>query len=72
LFATAARRINLSTLGILQYIAPSTQFLIGVFLYGEPLTTSRLVGFAFIWAALIIYSLENIFERRKSPITLLA
>jgi chloramphenicol-sensitive protein RarD len=71
LFATAARRINLSTLGILQYIAPSTQFLIGVFLYGEPLTTSRLVGFAFIWAALLIYSLENIFERRKNPITLL-
>ena len=70
LFANAARRINLSTLGILQYLAPTIQFLIGVILYGEPLTTSRLIGFTFIWAALILYSLENFYMRRKSTLSL--
>jgi chloramphenicol-sensitive protein RarD len=70
LFANAARRINLSTLGILQYIAPTLQFLIGVVLYDEPLTSARLVGFVIIWIALIIYSLENFFVRRKTTIPL--
>jgi chloramphenicol-sensitive protein RarD len=70
LFANAARMINLSTLGILQYLAPTIQFLIGVFLYGEPLTASRLIGFAFIWTALILYSLENIYMRRRSTLSL--
>jgi chloramphenicol-sensitive protein RarD len=69
-FANAARRINLSTLGILQYLAPTIQFLIGVLIYGEPLTTSRLIGFSFIWLALIIYSLENIIVRRKTTLSL--
>jgi chloramphenicol-sensitive protein RarD len=69
LFANAARRINLSTLGILQYMAPTIQFLIGVLLYGEPLTTSRLIGFIFIWAALFIYSLENVYMNRKSALS---
>lgn len=70
LFANAARRINLSTLGILQYLAPSIQFLIGVLIYGEPLTTSRLIGFAFIWVALAFYSLENFYMRRKTFLSL--
>jgi chloramphenicol-sensitive protein RarD len=72
LFANAARRINLSTLGILQYLAPTIQFLIGAFLYGEPLTASRLIGFAFIWVALIIYSIENIYVRRRPALSLTA
>lgn len=49
LFAAGARRISLTTLGILQYIAPTLQFLLGVFLYGEALTRERLLGFALIW-----------------------
>jgi EamA domain-containing membrane protein RarD len=65
-FASAARRLNLSTLGILQYISPTIQFLIGVFLYDEPFTQSRLFGFTIIWCALLIFSLEGIVERRKS------
>jgi chloramphenicol-sensitive protein RarD len=66
LFAAAARRIPLSMLGILQYIAPTFQFLLGVFLYGEPFNQTRLVGFSIIWTALLIYSIEgSLFRRRK-------
>jgi chloramphenicol-sensitive protein RarD len=70
LFSNAARRINLSTIGILQYIAPTLQFLIGVVLYNEPLTRARLVGFVIIWIALIIYSFENFYVWRKSILPL--
>jgi chloramphenicol-sensitive protein RarD len=70
LFANAARMINLSTLGILQYLAPTLQFLIGVVLYGEPLTTARLIGFVIIWIALILYSFENMYVRRKAILPL--
>jgi chloramphenicol-sensitive protein RarD len=72
LFASAAKQINLSTLGILQYIAPTMQFLIGVSIYGEPFTQSRLIGFSIIWAALLIYSLEGIMEKRRSTQVILA
>jgi len=68
LFATAARRIPFSTLGILQYVAPTMQFLLGVFLYGETLTLARLLGFGLIWAALLIYSAESLIERRRATL----
>jgi chloramphenicol-sensitive protein RarD len=54
-FAHAARRLDLSTLGILQYLSPSCQFLLAVVLFGEPLSRSMLVSFALIWAALAVY-----------------
>ena len=66
-FGAAARLIPLSSLGLMQYLAPSTQFLLGVFLYKEPFTTVELVGYAFIWAALLLYSLEGVLHTRKSP-----
>lgn len=68
LFAAAVRRIPLSMVGVLQYIAPTLQFLLGVFLYHEPFTRSRLVGFSLIWAALLLYSMEGllIHHRRHS------
>jgi chloramphenicol-sensitive protein RarD len=62
-FAAAARRIDLSLLGILQYIAPTLQFLLGVLVYGEPLTRTRIVGFIFIWIALFIFSAESLWFR---------
>jgi chloramphenicol-sensitive protein RarD len=65
LFAAGARLITLSTLGVLQYVAPTIQFLIGVVLYGEALTPVRLIGFSLIWAALLLYALEGILERRR-------
>jgi chloramphenicol-sensitive protein RarD len=54
-FAGAARRLPLSTLGFLQYLSPSLQFLLAVFAYREPLDAPRLVAFGFIWTALVIF-----------------
>jgi chloramphenicol-sensitive protein RarD len=64
-FAAGARRIKLATVGILQYIAPTMQFLIGVFIFNEPFTADRLIGFSIIWLALFIYTLENIWVGRR-------
>ncbi len=63
LFAAGARLIPLSLLGVLQYIAPTLQFLIGVSVYHEPLTWTRLVGFCLIWLALGVYSIEGLLQR---------
>ncbi|WP_026437894.1 EamA family transporter RarD [Acidovorax sp. JHL-9] len=64
LFAAGARRIPLATMGILQYISPSLQFALGVWLFNEPFQPTRLVGFVLIWAALLVYSLEGAWTRR--------
>lgn len=64
LFASAARQIPLSVIGILQYIAPTLQFLIGVLIYHEPFDQSRLIGFGLVWLALIIFWLENYLAHR--------
>lgn len=66
LFTYAAKRVTLATVGILQYIAPTGQFLLGVLLYEETFTQTRVVGFSTIWIALLIYSFEGIIERRRS------
>ena len=68
LFATAAKNVPLSTMGLLQFISPTIQFLIGVFLYGEPFTSGQVVGFAIIWAALILFSVESYLARRRSAL----
>jgi chloramphenicol-sensitive protein RarD len=69
LFAMGARRVTLTTLGILQYIAPTGQFLIGVFVYDEPFSAMQLVGFGLIWLALAIYTSEGIsVGRRKTAV----
>ncbi len=60
LFAGAAQRIPLSVLGLLQYIAPTLHFLLGVFLYHEPFTTQRLLGFAAVWLALLVFTADNL------------
>jgi chloramphenicol-sensitive protein RarD len=65
LFSGAARSIPLSTLGLLQYIAPTLQFMLGVFVYHEPFTQDRLVGFSIIWLALILYSVEGLVRYRR-------
>jgi chloramphenicol-sensitive protein RarD len=64
LFASAAREIPLTILGLLQYIAPTLQFLIGVFIYKEPFNRSLLIGFGIIWLALIIFWVENYLSHR--------
>lgn len=65
LFAAGARRIPMATLGVLQYIGPTIQFAIGVWLFQEPFAGPRLIGFALIWLALVIYTAEGwLFLRR--------
>jgi chloramphenicol-sensitive protein RarD len=59
LFTVAARRLPLSTLGLLQYLSPTIQFVLGVWLFAEPFTLARLAGFALIWAALALYTLDS-------------
>ncbi len=65
LFSAGARRINLSTIGILQYITPTIQFLLGTLLYKEPFDIHRLIGFILIWFALIIFTGEMISQQRN-------
>ncbi|MGB3612497.1 MAG: EamA family transporter RarD [Elainellaceae cyanobacterium] len=59
-FNNAAKRLRLSTLGLFQYLAPSVQLLLGVFLYGEPFTPTHAVTFGLIWAALLLYSTTSL------------
>jgi chloramphenicol-sensitive protein RarD len=65
LFAAGARRIPMATLGILQYISPSLQMLLGVWLYGEAFEPARAIGFYLIWAALVLYSADSLWILRK-------
>jgi chloramphenicol-sensitive protein RarD len=64
-FIAAARRLQLSTMGFFQYIGPSFMFVFGVFLYNEPLDPSKLVTFAFIWTALLVYSMDAAWHLNK-------
>jgi chloramphenicol-sensitive protein RarD len=66
LFATAARRMSYSALGFIQYLAPTLQFLCGVVLYNEALSTARLASFGLIWLALGIFSWDAIRRMRAN------
>jgi chloramphenicol-sensitive protein RarD len=66
LFAYAARRIRLSTLGLLQYLAPTVQFAIGVAVYHEPFSRDRALSFAFIWLGLALYTADNVWAQRHA------
>jgi chloramphenicol-sensitive protein RarD len=70
LFTYGARRVTMTTLGILQYVAPTLQFLIGVYVFGETFDQSRLVGFIMIWIALAIYWVEgySVYRRRNEAL----
>ena len=66
LFGMGAKRLRLSTIGVLQYIAPSMLFFEGVLWFGEPLNPWRLAAFILIWAALVIYSLDGVMASRRA------
>lgn len=68
LFAAGARRISLTTLGLLQYIGPTIQLALGLWLFHEPFSAARLLGFALIWLALALYSAEG-WWRSRSQLT---
>lgn len=68
LFAAAVRSVPLSVIGILQYIGPTLQFLLGVFVYDEPFSQSQLIGFSIVWAALGVYAGDSFRARRMAPV----
>lgn len=65
-FAYAVRRVPLSMIGLLQYIAPTLQFLIGVLVFREAFDADRAVGFCFIWAALALFAGEGLLRARRA------
>jgi chloramphenicol-sensitive protein RarD len=66
LFATGARKIPLSILGLLQYLSPTIQFLLGVWLFHEAFSSDRLVGFLMIWGALALFAGEGLLRSRAA------
>jgi chloramphenicol-sensitive protein RarD len=67
-FGQAARRLPLSTLGFLQYLAPSIQFLLAVFLFGEKFRPEQQVGFACTWAALLLFTADSLLAQRRAAL----
>ena len=66
LFGAAASRVPLTTLGILQYLAPSIQFLLGVTLFDEAMPTAKLLGFVLVWVALALFTSDVVRHHRRS------
>jgi chloramphenicol-sensitive protein RarD len=65
LFASAATRVSLTTLGLLQYLAPTVQFLLGVLVLGEPLPPVKLAGFVLVWSALALFTADLVRHHRR-------
>ncbi|MCW2614315.1 MAG: EamA family transporter RarD [Frankiales bacterium] len=72
LFGAAASRVPLTTLGILQYFAPTMQFLLGVTLFGEPLPVVKLVGFVLVWIGLALFTYDLVRHHRSSRLAVAA
>ncbi|MCA1755488.1 MAG: EamA family transporter RarD, partial [Spirochaeta sp.] len=67
LFSAATRRIPLSNVGFIQYLAPTLMLLIGVFVFGEPFEATRLPGFLLVWFALALYTLSTVMRSMAAP-----
>jgi chloramphenicol-sensitive protein RarD len=65
LFSAALRRITLFRIGLLQYIGPTLQLVLGVLVYGEPFTRNQAIGFGLVWTALLLFALEGLAARRS-------
>ena len=65
LFGAAATRVPMTTLGMLQYIAPIMQFALGLLVFHENMTTARWIGFGLVWLALALLTLESLIVRRR-------
>ncbi|QNN55004.1 EamA family transporter RarD [Nocardioides mesophilus] len=65
-FGAAATRIPLSTLGLLQYLTPTVQFILGIVVFDEPMPTMRWFGFALIWLALVLFTFESLRHRTQA------
>jgi chloramphenicol-sensitive protein RarD len=69
-FARATRSIPLTLIGVLQYLAPTLQFLIGVLVFKESVPPDRWIGFSIIWLALILFAVEGLLSSRRKPVPL--
>jgi chloramphenicol-sensitive protein RarD len=67
MFAYGAQRLTLVTLGLLQYVGPTIQLAIGLFLFNEPLTLAHSIAFPLIWCGLALYSWASLSQRRAKP-----
>ena len=67
MFASAVQRIPLTMIGLMQYIAPTIQFLIGVLVYKEPFDQTRLLGFSLVWVALVLFWAEGFWAHHSQP-----
>jgi len=65
-FAQAARRLRLTTMGFLQYLSPTGQFLLAIWLFDETVNVHKLAGFAFVWAALAVYTIDALMAWRRN------
>ena len=65
-FGAAASRVPLTTLGLLQYLAPTMQFLLGVLFFHEDMSAMRLLGFCLVWVALVIFTADLLGQRRRN------
>lgn len=63
LFASAVRQVPLTVIGIIQYLSPTISFLLGVFLLGEPFSASQFAGFAFVWSAIAVFTVDGLRDR---------
>jgi chloramphenicol-sensitive protein RarD len=66
LFGYAAHKIPLSTLGLMQYLGPSINLVLGIFVYGEEFPQARMIGFMLIWSALAIFMMDNLLRRFRA------
>jgi chloramphenicol-sensitive protein RarD len=66
LFGYAAHKIPLSTLGLMQYLAPTINLMLGIFIYGEEFPTTRMIGFMLIRGALAIFMADNLLRRLRN------
>jgi len=65
MFAASTKRLRYATVGLLQYVAPTIQFLLAILLYREPLTGAHIATFALIWAGLIVYATDSLAAARR-------
>jgi chloramphenicol-sensitive protein RarD len=66
-FGGAATRVSMTTLGLLQYVTPTMQFALGVLVFREPMPATRWVGFALVWVALVIFTVDLLRSRPRAP-----
>jgi len=65
MFGAGAQRLSMTTLGLLQYLTPTMQFLLGVLLRHEPLGPAKAAGFALVWAALVVFTVDLVRHARR-------